>query len=96
MRILLFLTLCSCSLFAQNPIETFTKDMEKKDGFLPYYWDAKKGKVYLEIKQFDTELLYYPSLAQGIGSNDIGLDRGRCCMQRYSAMRTARPPHSSP
>ena len=77
MRILLFLTLCSCSLFAQNPIETFTKDMEKKDGFLPYYWDAKKGKVYLEIKQFDTELLYYPSLAQGIGSNDIGLDRGR-------------------
>ena len=77
MRLWLFLTLCSCSLFAQNPIETFTKDMEKKDGFLPYYWDAKKGKVYLEIKQFDTELLYYPSLAQGIGSNDIGLDRGR-------------------
>lgn len=77
MRKILLLTLFSYSLFAQNPIETFTKDMEKKDGFLPYYRDAKKGKVYLEIKQFDTELLYYPSLAQGIGSNDIGLDRGR-------------------
>ncbi|WP_428657466.1 zinc-dependent metalloprotease [Runella sp.] len=77
MRKTLLLTLLSYSLFAQNPVETFTKDMEKKDGFLPYYWDAKKGKIYLEIKQFDTELLYYPTLAQGIGSNDIGLDRGR-------------------
>ncbi len=77
MRILLLFTFFSYSLFAQNPIETFTKEMEKKDGFMPYYWDAKKGKVYLEIKQFDTEFLYYPTLAQGIGSNDIGLDRGR-------------------
>lgn len=51
--------------------------MEKQDGFLPFYWDAKKGKIYLEISRFDTELLYYPSLAQGVGSNDIGLDRGR-------------------
>ncbi len=42
-----------------------------------FYWDTKKGKIYLEIEKFDTELLYYPSLAQGIGSNDIGLDRGR-------------------
>lgn len=31
----------------------------------------------MEINRFDTELLYYPTLAQGIGSNDIGLDRGR-------------------
>ena len=44
---------------------------------MTYYWDAKKGKVWLEITQFDTEFLYYPTLAQGIGSNDIGLDRGR-------------------
>jgi len=77
MKKLLFLSLFSYSLFAQNSIETFTKDMEKKDGYLPTYWDAKKGKMYLEIKQFDTEFLYYPTLAQGIGSNDIGLDRGR-------------------
>ncbi|NBB22866.1 DUF5117 domain-containing protein [Runella sp. CRIBMP] len=77
MKKLLLLTLFSYPLFAQNPIETFTKDMEKKDGFMPYYWDAKKGKIYLEINRFDTELLYYPTLAQGIGSNDIGLDRGR-------------------
>ncbi len=62
-----------------NPpaIATFTAGMDKRPGFLTFYYDAKKGKIWLEIAQFDTELLYYPTLAQGVGSNDIGLDRGR-------------------
>ncbi len=87
-----FYLLLTCSLltgstlFAQAPtpapasttsIDAFTKGMERNPGFLTYYWDAKKGKVWLEIDKFDTELLYYPTLAQGVGSNDIGLDRGR-------------------
>ncbi|GAB3896429.1 zinc-dependent metalloprotease [Spirosoma agri] len=58
-------------------IATFTAGMERNTGFMTYYWDAKKGKVWLEIDKFDTEFLYYPTLAQGVGSNDIGLDRGR-------------------
>jgi Met-zincin/Domain of unknown function (DUF5117) len=58
-------------------IDAFTKDMEKKDGFLPFFWDAKQGKIWLMVDKFDKELLYYPTLAQGVGSNDIGLDRGR-------------------
>ena len=62
---------------ASVSIATFTAGMERNAGFLTYYWDAKKGKIWLEISAFDTEFLYYPTLAQGIGSNDIGLDRGR-------------------
>lgn len=68
---------------AQTPAATIptiaalTSGMEKQPGFLTFYWDAKKGKIWMEIDKFDTELLYYPSLASGIGSNDIGLDRGR-------------------
>ncbi|WP_420148086.1 zinc-dependent metalloprotease [Spirosoma sp.] len=58
-------------------IADFTKGMERNPGFLTYYWDAKRGKIWLEISTFDTEFLYYPTLAQGVGSNDIGLDRGR-------------------
>ncbi|CAA9217962.1 MAG: FIG01099937: hypothetical protein [uncultured Cytophagales bacterium] len=58
-------------------IGALTAGLEKSDGFLPFYWDGKKGRLYLEIRRFDTELLYYPSLAAGVGSNDIGLDRGR-------------------
>jgi hypothetical protein len=60
-----------------STISTFTSGMEKQPGFMTFYWDPKKGKIWLEIDKFDTELLYYPALASGIGSNDIGLDRGR-------------------
>ncbi|HEV7348276.1 zinc-dependent metalloprotease [Telluribacter sp.] len=73
-----FALLYSTLSLAQPPsIETFTAGMQRQEGFLPYYWDANKGKIWLEISRLNTELLYYPTLAQGIGSNDIGLDRGR-------------------
>ena len=58
-------------------IAAFTTGMERTPGFMPFYYDAKKSKIWLEISTFDTEFLYFPSLAQGVGSNDIGLDRGR-------------------
>ncbi len=73
-----FALLASALTFAQTPtIEKATAGMTKQDGYLPFYYDAKKGKIWLEINRLDTELLYYPTLAQGVGSNDIGLDRGR-------------------
>jgi len=74
--LLLLFTFLSPALFAQT-IATFTNGMEKRAGFMPFYWDAKKGKIWLEVSRFNTEFLYYPTLAQGVGSNDIGLDRGR-------------------
>jgi hypothetical protein len=51
--------------------------MQKFDGFFPFYWDAKNGKIWLEIDKWNTEFLYVESLPAGIGSNDIGLDRGQ-------------------
>ncbi|MER0437919.1 zinc-dependent metalloprotease [Emticicia sp. W12TSBA100-4] len=77
-KTLIFLIISSLA-FSQElkTIEAFTAGMEKKEGFLTFYWNAKENKIWLEIDKFETELLYYPSLAQGVGSNDIGLDRGR-------------------
>lgn len=46
-------------------------------GLLPLDWDAKAGKLYLEIPHLDTDLLYTHSLPYGTGSNDLGLDRGQ-------------------
>ena len=46
-------------------------------GYFPYWWDEKSGKIWLEISRFDTEFLYVNSLPAGVGSNDIGLDRGQ-------------------
>ena len=46
-------------------------------GFLPLHWDAKNGRLYLEIPQLDVDMLYFDSLPYGTGSNDLGLDRGQ-------------------
>src|SRR6202165_2959162 len=51
--------------------------MEKFPGYFPFYWDAKAGKVWLEIDKGKSEFLYVESLPAGIGSNDLGLDRGQ-------------------
>lgn len=65
--------------------------MDKQEGYLPFYYDAKKGKIWLEISQLDTELLYYPTLAQGVGSNDIGLDRGRLSSEHIVKFQRSGP-----
>jgi len=54
-----------------------TKGFQKLDGFVPLYWNRADGTIWLEIPALDTELLYYTSLSAGLGSNDIGLDRGQ-------------------
>ena len=50
--------------------------MKKMSGFLDFYWEESTGKIWLDISRLDTELLYVNSLPAGLGSNDIGLDRG--------------------
>ena len=50
--------------------------MKYYHGFFNFYWDDKSGKLWLEINKLDTEILYQTSLPAGLGSNDIGLDRG--------------------
>lgn len=51
--------------------------MEHKDGFFPLDWDAKAGKLYLEIPRLNEDFLLLDQLPYGMGSNDIGLDRGQ-------------------
>jgi uncharacterized protein DUF4953/uncharacterized protein DUF5117 len=54
-----------------------TSGMQKMPGYFNLYWDAKQGKLWLEIDKWGTEFLYQSGLPAGIGSNDIGLDRGQ-------------------
>jgi Met-zincin/Domain of unknown function (DUF5117) len=46
-------------------------------GYFPMYWDPLAGKLWLEIPRWHEEFLYQSGLATGVGSNDIGLDRGQ-------------------
>jgi len=58
-------------------IEKRTEGMERRDGFLPIYWDAAQGKLWLEVPRPGEEMIHFSSLPWGMGSNDIGLDRGQ-------------------
>ena len=58
-------------------IESHTAGFERLDGFFPLYWDDDAGTLWLEIGRLDAEGLYVNALAAGVGSNDIGLDRGQ-------------------
>ncbi|MCC7242473.1 MAG: hypothetical protein IT180_11160, partial [Acidobacteria bacterium] len=51
--------------------------MRKIDGYFPVYWDERSGSMFLEIPRFDAEFLFSTGLSAGLGSNDIGLDRGQ-------------------
>lgn len=61
---------------AVQSIEDRTSGMKKMDGYFPMYWDERSGALFLEVSRFDTEFLFSTGLSAGLGSNDIGLDRG--------------------
>ncbi|HTM31571.1 MAG TPA: zinc-dependent metalloprotease [Vicinamibacterales bacterium] len=58
-------------------IDDRVNGLRKIDGYFPLYWDERAGTLLLEIPQFDTEFLFSTGLSAGLGSNDIGLDRGQ-------------------
>lgn len=53
-----------------------TAGMDRMDGFLPLYWDADLGQLWMEIPRLDEEMIHYVGYGAGLGSNDLGLDRG--------------------
>src|SRR5689334_13134574 len=61
---------------ATPTIEDRTAGMRKLDGYFPLYWDERAGLLWLEIPRFDAPFLFTTGLSAGLGSNDIGLDRG--------------------
>src|SRR4051812_15879814 len=83
MKILSALTsaviLASTAAAQQTPPRTFAQQvsgLERHDGFIPFYFDERTGKLLFEVSRIDQEFLYLYSLSTGLGSNDRGLDRG--------------------
>jgi hypothetical protein len=66
-----------CVSFAQAS-DTFDLDnFDSIEGFVDLYWDADGGRLLLDVAELDQAFIYQSSLARGIGSNDLGLDRGQ-------------------
>jgi hypothetical protein len=72
--------LCSTVAFSAESATTLhdrIAGMKHMDGLFPLSWDDHNGKLYLEIRNFDQDFLFLNFLPYGLGSNDIGLDRGK-------------------
>ncbi|GAA5132547.1 zinc-dependent metalloprotease [Thalassotalea piscium] len=73
---LVLLSIAFTTKAASNYTE-FIADKKIQSGYFSFYLDDTTGKVYLEISQFNHDFIFQSSLPHGIGSNDIGLDRGQ-------------------
>jgi hypothetical protein len=62
---------------AVEPPVPVTPTETRLDGLFPLSWDAKTGKLSLSISSFNKDFLLLDSLPYGVGSNDLGLDRGQ-------------------
>lgn len=61
----------------KSAIAAFTKGMLQQQGYFDFYHDAKTDKLYLRIDKLEQPFIFQSSLPRGVGSNDIGLDRGQ-------------------
>jgi len=75
-----FVLLTSPGIDAQQPptatMAERTRGLQRVEGFIPFYWDAARGRVLFEIPAFDQDVLYYVSAATGAGSVEMPFDRG--------------------
>jgi nucleotide-binding universal stress UspA family protein len=55
----------------------FVRTKERRDGYFPILIDNAEGKVFLEVPRDRGQFIFQGSLPRGLGSNDIGLDRGQ-------------------
>lgn len=59
-----------------TPVAHGVTGLARTDGYLPFYWDAARGRVLIEVPIFDQDILYYVSAATGPGSVESPFDRG--------------------
>ncbi|GGI57550.1 zinc-dependent metalloprotease [Winogradskyella haliclonae] len=78
LRIILVLLFCS-NIQAQILNKTGLKSYE---GYFDFFYEESTDKIYLKVEKLNEEFLYVNSLASGVGSNDIGLDRGQLGNER--------------
>ena len=68
---------CVISGPAQGQVAESAVDGELQNGFIDLIWDDTSGRLLFRVEDFNAPFIYQSSLARGVGSNDIGLDRGQ-------------------
>ena len=62
---------------ATESVESVLLNTQQMPGFIPLHWDSEEGRLYADISDIEGPFIYYNGLSHGLGSNDLGLDRGR-------------------
>ena len=62
---------------ATDSVESVLLNTQEMPGFIPLHWDGEEGRLYADISDVEGPFIYYNGLSHGLGSNDLGLDRGR-------------------
>jgi len=91
MRAFLYLLFLAALASDAATIAEKTTGMKKLNGFYPLYWDEKGGNLFLEIERVGEDFLFYTSLAAGLGSNDVGLDRNQVGRERIMRFERVGP-----
>lgn len=65
------------------------KNLKTYEGYFDFYYEASTDKIYLKVEKLNDQFLYVNSLASGVGSNDIGLDRGQLGNERVVYFKKA-------
>jgi hypothetical protein len=60
----------------ETVVAAATAGLARQDGLVPFYWDAGKGRLLIEVVP-DEEMLYGVGLAGGAGLLEVSLDRGQ-------------------
>jgi hypothetical protein len=72
----LYLLLPLGQVSAQQPSIDVTA-YQSFEGFIDTWWDEETGRMLVRVDEFDVPFIYQTSLPRGVGSNDLGLDRGQ-------------------
>src|SRR5437763_301828 len=90
MKNLLLAVLFSSLAFAQSESQRSTNQspqahqdenrlqgLKRNDGFIPFYWDAKKGVLLFELspQRLNEQFIYFTGLSSGVGSIEMFADR---------------------
>jgi len=73
------------------PVDTVLESIQPQEGFVDLYWDDAGGRLLFAVDKLDERLIYQSSLARGVGSNDLGLDRGRLGQTRLVSFERIGP-----
>jgi hypothetical protein len=77
MMLLLLLAVPSFSQDKTVSMEDAIAGATPQQGFFDFYYKTDTGALLLKVDKWNEEFLYANALSTGIGSNDIGLDRGQ-------------------